>query len=91
MLITKEEKLMVLVAKISLAQSGEMTARITPQAVIKGLCIRENSFWNMFNGLARANFLKKEGGEIWLTPQGIELIERLIPLHPNLQLDLPLR
>jgi Mn-dependent DtxR family transcriptional regulator len=87
MQLTKEEKLILSVAKLAL-QRGSIESEVPAAAIIEALAVTPSSFWNMFNGLARANFLKKtEEEEIWLTPQGLALVEEIdFPLE-KLQLN----
>jgi hypothetical protein len=76
--MTKEEKLLFLVAKIAQESSKDVFAPVDVPAVVEALGVTEKSFWNMFNGLARANFLQKNKlNQVWLTSNGLSQVERL--------------
>lgn len=76
--MTKEERLLVIVAELSEAGHGDPCELVEVAAAVKGLGVTEKSFWNMFNGLARANFLKKnDDNQVWLTANGLVQVERL--------------
>ena len=76
--MTKEEKLIVLIAQLSQKQHQEPTLPVSAAQVITAMGVTPASFWNMFNGMARANFLRKDKEErVWVTPHGMELVNRL--------------
>jgi hypothetical protein len=76
--MTKEERLLVIVAELSETSHGDPCEPVEVDAAVKGLGVTEKSFWNMFNGLARANFLRKNASnQVWLTSNGLVQVERL--------------
>jgi Mn-dependent DtxR family transcriptional regulator len=76
--MTKEERLLFLTAQIAEQAQQDPTATIPASDVVQALGVTDKSFWNMFNGLARANFIQKDKhGNVWLTSNGIAQVERL--------------
>jgi Mn-dependent DtxR family transcriptional regulator len=77
--MTKEEKLLVIMAQLSLLDHGEPNQEVLATTVATKLGVTQKAFWNMFNNLARANFLRKDREEerVWLTPQGMAQVARL--------------
>jgi Mn-dependent DtxR family transcriptional regulator len=76
--MTKEERLLFLTAQLAEQTHQDPTAAISASEVVQALGVTEKSFWNMFNGLARANFIQKDKhGQVWLTSNGIAQVERL--------------
>lgn len=76
--MTKEERLLVIVAELSEANHADRCELVEVAAAVKSLGVTEKSFWNMFNGLARANFLRKNTHhQVWLTDNGLAQVKRL--------------
>ena len=78
--MTKEEKMLLAIAQLSQKLHGSWEEPVPSAQVIQGMSLTPHSFWNMFNGMARANFLRKNGqDQVWVTPHGMTLVEELLP------------
>ncbi len=76
--MTKEERLLFLTAQIAERTQNDPFAPIAASEVVEALGVTDKSFWNMFNGLARANFIQKDKhGQVWLTSNGMTQVQRL--------------
>jgi len=72
--MTKEERFLLKLAEVL----GGSNSWAASEDLQKQLRLTAHSFWNQFNGLARANFVvKNKSGQVQLTERGWELVAAL--------------